>query len=64
MLPDSICDLRSLEYLDLRANALTALPADVHRLPNLRKVDLRWNRLAALPSSLAILASRGCIVYT
>jgi Leucine-rich repeat (LRR) protein len=56
--------LRSLEYLDLRANALTAVPADLHELPNLRKIDLRWNRLEVLPDCLAVLARRGCIVYT
>jgi Leucine-rich repeat (LRR) protein len=55
--------LQSLEYLDLRANALTAVPEDVHALPKLRKLDLRWNRLETVPANLRLLAERGCLVY-
>ena len=63
-LPASFGRLRSLEYLDLRANALSDLPDDLENLTNLRKIDLRSNRLARYPHCLSMLAARGCLVYT
>ncbi len=36
-------DLKKFEFLDLRANQLTALPNSLGSLPNLEKLDLRWN---------------------
>ncbi len=47
--PESIGDLRNLLYLDLRANAITALPDSVGDLPRLQKLDLRWTPLSLLP---------------
>lgn len=64
MLPAGIARLQSLEYLDLRDNRLTELPNALGQLSNLRKLDLRWNRLATYPRCLAVLADRGCLVYT
>ncbi|MEO6063583.1 MAG: hypothetical protein ABIQ99_16760 [Thermoflexales bacterium] len=54
---------RSLEHLELRANALTAVPDGLAGLPRPRKLDLLWNRLRAAPDSLVALARRGCLVY-
>jgi Leucine-rich repeat (LRR) protein len=49
--------------LDLRANQLTELPADIAKLPNLEKLDLRWNKSLAVPAWITELEKRDCIVY-
>jgi Leucine-rich repeat (LRR) protein len=55
--------LESLEFLDLRANRLTSLPALVEDLPRLRKLDLRWNKLDARRAWQEEMTRRGCAVY-
>ena len=62
-LPDSLGDLTSLAYLDLRSNALTEPPASLADLPNLEKLDLRWCKHLVMPGWLSDLEARGCVVY-
>jgi hypothetical protein len=63
-IPESIGDLQNLLYLDLRANAITALPDSIGDLPRLQKLDLRWTPVALAPPSpcIAKLEQRGCVV--
>ena len=57
-----VASLPHLRVLDVRANGLTTLPAELADAPALEKLDLRWNRLTALPPVAKRLADRGCFV--
>lgn len=47
--PASICDLPSLEVLDLQANKLLGLPEALRELVNLKVLNVSGNQLTALP---------------
>ncbi|GKC82321.1 plant intracellular Ras-group-related LRR protein 4-like protein [Tanacetum coccineum] len=55
-LPESIGDLLSVVFLDLRANQLTSLLATLSRLICLQELDLISNNLSVLPESIELLA--------
>jgi Leucine-rich repeat (LRR) protein len=55
--PDEIFLLNDLEYLDIRENGLTAVPAEINKLKKLRYLDIRYNELAELPGSFNELTS-------
>lgn len=48
-LPDTIVELRSLEFLSLFGNALEDLPQSISSLSKLRELNLGMNRLCDLP---------------
>lgn len=49
--------LRSLQYLNLRGNAIQELPPEFGRLSSLRVVELTGNELTSLPSTIGQLRS-------
>ncbi|KAL2918644.1 hypothetical protein HK105_202045 [Polyrhizophydium stewartii] len=51
----SLADARQLEILDLRDNALGAVPADVLSLHQLKRLDLTNNSIPRLPPELGLL---------
>ena len=59
----SIGGLENLARLDLRANRLKTLPAEIGELPKLEKLDLRWNKLSSVPPWIWKLKQHGCTVY-
>jgi Leucine-rich repeat (LRR) protein len=61
-LPAWIGELRALEVLDVRGNRIDDVPDSLSALP-LRKLDLRWNPLRRSQPQLALIATRGCLVY-
>ena len=48
-LPESICDLSALTYLDLSHNSLASLPESFFALPDLTTLKLSHNKLISLP---------------
>ncbi|KAF7187944.1 Leucine-rich repeat-containing protein 40 [Pseudocercospora fuligena] len=48
-LPSSLCDLRSLEVLDVQANRLLGLPEALRELVSLRVLNVSGNQLTSLP---------------
>jgi internalin A len=56
-LPDSIGNLTSLTFLDLRNNQLNALPDSIGNLTSLIFLDLRNNKLNTLPDSIVNLTN-------
>ena len=48
-LPESICDLSSLTYIDLSHNSLESLPENFFALPDLTTLKLSHNKLTSLP---------------
>ena len=48
-LPESICDLSALTYIDLSHNSLGSLPENFFALPDLTTLKLSHNRLTSLP---------------
>jgi Leucine-rich repeat (LRR) protein len=50
--PDKIFNMRRIEVLSLRRNALTVIPEDIQFLPELRELDVSENKLSLLPESL------------
>ena len=50
--PNEICYLRRLFFLDLSQNILESLPRDIHRLESLEDLHLNENQLKELPDSL------------
>ncbi|KAL2047602.1 hypothetical protein N7G274_000644 [Stereocaulon virgatum] len=48
-LGSQLCKLKNLETLDVRNNALTALPSNLDEVTTLRALHLDGNRLASLP---------------
>jgi Leucine-rich repeat (LRR) protein len=57
LLPEAVRDLEALRYLDLHANELAQVPAELCELTALRHLYLFRNQLASLPESLGDLAS-------
>ena len=57
MLPDSLCNLTSLQELALFSNRLTTLPDAFGNLTSLRFLNLVQNNLMTLPPSFSKLAS-------
>jgi leucine-rich repeat protein SHOC2 len=51
-IPESVCNLRQIDRLNLFNNKLTELPNEFGNLSNLTHLDLRYNRLRKLPDSL------------
>ena len=49
-LPDNFADLRSLRYLNIRANNFARFPECVTQMPNLEILDLSRNKVRNLPS--------------
>jgi Leucine-rich repeat (LRR) protein len=47
--PDSMSQLKNLNYLDLGRNGLDEIPAFVKDLPRLRELRFQWNKLKAVP---------------
>jgi len=47
-LPDSICDLSALTYIDLSRNSLASLPENFFALPDLATLKLSHNKLISL----------------
>jgi Leucine-rich repeat (LRR) protein len=62
-LPDSLSNVRSLTFLDVRGNRLVSLPEGIGEFPNLEKLDARWNKLSAVPRWFQQLEEQGCSVY-
>nr|GLL30471.1 putative disease resistance RPP13-like protein 1 [Ipomoea trifida] len=55
-LPDSICSLDNLEYLNLQGcKCLSRLPEGIGNLHELRKIDLSWSKIVELPDSICSL---------
>jgi len=48
-LPESICDLSALTYVDLSHNSLASLPGNFFALPDLTTLKLSHNKLTSLP---------------
>lgn len=48
-LPETICDLSALTYIDLSHNSLASLPENFFALPDLATLKLSHNRLTSLP---------------
>ena len=65
-LKDSICDLQSLQQLDLGENEITSLPEDFGKLSKLRELWLDTNDIKVLPKSIGGLTelSIGPLIYT
>eukprot|EP00833_Pecoramyces_ruminatium_P010194 jgi/Orpsp1_1/1184226/evm.model.c7180000088624.1 len=42
-IPDSIFNIKSLEYLDLSDNSISKIPEKIGNLENLKHLNLRWN---------------------
>ena len=53
MVPDWLCNIKQLTYLDLRHNKIQRLPDSLGNLQQLTYLDLRSNLLQRLPDSLA-----------
>ena len=51
-LPDSIGNLKHLEYLNVSHNELEELPETIGRLKNLKELNMSYNKLIKLPDSL------------
>jgi Leucine-rich repeat (LRR) protein len=56
-LPETICDLKNLEVLDLRDNKIEGLSAQFGNLRKLIKLNLDQNNLLQVPSTLGNLRS-------
>jgi len=56
-LPDSLCQLTSLSYLQVSNNLLALLPSDIGNLSSLNRLDVRGNQLRKLPVSIWRLSS-------
>jgi Leucine-rich repeat (LRR) protein len=50
--PESIGELKNLEFLDLRDNLLSNLPNSICRLSKLKYLDLKANELKSIPVCL------------
>ena len=48
-LPESVCDLSALTYIDLSHNSLASLPKNFFALPDLTTLKLSHNKLTSLP---------------
>ena len=48
-LPESICDISALTYIDLSHNSLESLPENFFALPDLTTLKLSHNKLTSLP---------------
>ncbi|HME52219.1 MAG TPA: hypothetical protein VKM55_08370 [Candidatus Lokiarchaeia archaeon] len=51
-LPESICGLQSLMWLNLRMNEISVLPVTIGKLKSLVTLDLWGNRLTSLPETI------------
>ena len=57
ILPESICTLTNLLYLDLRNNKLTSLPSNIVELTQLEDLNIDDNNLTSLPEDIGKLRS-------
>jgi Leucine-rich repeat (LRR) protein len=51
-LSTALCDLTSLEVLELQSNKLTSIPAEIERLTQLRTLNVSENQLRSIPSEV------------
>lgn len=51
-LPDSICNLSSLRFLDISYNPISALPENIGNLANLEELDISHTDITTLPDSI------------
>ncbi|KKM83291.1 hypothetical protein LCGC14_1310910 [marine sediment metagenome] len=58
-LPDSICELKSLEYLNLRDNFLTILSEKLADTLSLKKLVINVNNFKEIPRQAYYLEDRG-----
>jgi len=56
-LPDSICNIKSLTFLNLKSNRINSLPESIGKLKSLKKLELYGNRLKTLPKAIGDLTS-------
>ena len=68
LLPESIGNLKSLEYLHVNKNQLTSLPESIGNLTSLQMLYIDNNQLESLPETskkwLKQLEKAGCRIYT
>ncbi|KAH7729089.1 Leucine rich repeat 4 [Aphelenchoides avenae] len=57
-MPACLCELDSLETLQIRDNCLRQLPTSIHLLKSLTYLDLSGNQLTSLPASIFFLRLR------
>ncbi len=50
--PKQLCELKSLERLEVSKNRLMSLPKEIERLKSLRYLDLSHNKITYLPESI------------
>lgn len=55
-----LCQASSLRLLDLSANSLESLPADIGNLQHLEELDVSDNKLRSLPESLGVSPACDC----
>lgn len=51
-LPDSICNLSSLKFLDISYNPISTLPENIGNLANLEELDISHTEITSLPDSI------------
>ena len=51
-MPDSLCQLGVLTFLQMQHNLISAVPVDVANLASLSVLSLHHNRLSALPITI------------
>src|SRR5271157_3781597 len=57
-LPEAICQLTQLQWLDLSGNLLSTLPEAICQLTQLPLLDLSGNLLSTLPEAISQLTNR------
>ena len=56
-LPNSLCQLKELQILDIHDNSLTSLPKCLDHLTNLQFLDISRNKFETLPDSIGRLTT-------
>ncbi|MGF6941094.1 Leucine-rich repeat (LRR) protein [Streptomyces auratus] len=62
--PEALCGLPLLRWIDLRGNRIEAVPPWMALLPSLEKLDLRWNAVEDTAEPVLALREKGCVVLT